>query len=241
MEHADLPFFAPNALREFDWAGKWLTGEEYAHVLHNIDLYCSHYGLGRYGTRQHPNTIYEAPYNGLVYFIEGSSVGSEFGFPRVEIKKKFRWKKMNFTTELPKRKPLVSYIVASAVKCERFFPNAHKEGPAFRMHAVILMKPPTKSYVLCHVRKLASCEEAPPAPLSPVAEREERWPVPTKKQKREAKDGLQALLAAAVGSGSSEEEIEQEEVDYVALYHSNSPDKFPAFSRARVDLWPRLG
>ena len=81
MEHADLPRFAPNALIEFDWAGKWLTGEEYAHVLHNIDLYCSHYDLGRYGTRQHPNTIYEAPYNGLVYFIEGSSVGSEFGFP----------------------------------------------------------------------------------------------------------------------------------------------------------------
>ena len=32
MEHADLPVFAPNALIEFDWAGKWLTGEEYAHM-----------------------------------------------------------------------------------------------------------------------------------------------------------------------------------------------------------------
>lgn len=236
MEHADLPRFAPNALIEFDWAGKWLTGEEYAHVLHNIELYCSHYGLGRYGTRQHPNTIYEAPYNGLVYFIEGNSVGSEFGFPRVEIKKKFRWKKMNFTTELPKRKPLVSYIVASAVKCERFFPNAHKEGPAFRMHAVILVKPPTKSYVLCHVRKLASCEEAPAVPMTPVlVEPEDRWTGPAKRQKR-TEDGLQALLEAAVGSGSSEEDSERSEVDYVALYHSTSPDKFPAFAR---DLWPR--
>ena len=238
MEHADLPRFAPNALIEFDWAGKWLTGEEYAHVLHNIDLYCSSYGLGRYGTRQHPNTIYEAPYNGLVYFIEGSSVGSEFGFPRVEIKKKFRWKKMNFTTELPKRKPLVSYIVASAVKCERFFPNAHKEGPAFRMHAVILVKPPAKSYVLCHIRKLASSEDVPPPPLTAVPEREEHWPQPAKKQKRGAEDGLQALLEAAVGSDSSEEEDrERGDIDYVALYHSTSPDKFPAFTG--LNLWPR--
>ena len=28
-------------------------------------------------------------------------------------------KKMNFTTDLPKRNPLVSYIVASAVRCVR--------------------------------------------------------------------------------------------------------------------------
>ena len=32
-------------------------------------------------------------------------------------------KKMNFTTDLPKRNPLVSYIVASAVRCEKFFPG----------------------------------------------------------------------------------------------------------------------
>jgi len=45
---------------------------------------------------------------------------------------------MNFTTELPKKDPIVSYIVASAVKCEKFFPGSSKEGPVFRMHAVIL-------------------------------------------------------------------------------------------------------
>ena len=45
---------------------------------------------------------------------------------------------MNFTTDLPKSKPLVSYIVASAVKCEKFFPGCENEGPCFRMHAVIL-------------------------------------------------------------------------------------------------------
>jgi hypothetical protein len=47
---------------------------------------------------------------------------------------------MNFTTDLPKKNPIVSYIVASAVKCEKFFPECAKEGPAFRMHAVILTK-----------------------------------------------------------------------------------------------------
>ena len=48
-------------------------------------------------------------------------------------------KKMNFTTDLPKRNPLVSYIVASAVRCEKFFPGQSKNGgPVYRMHAVIL-------------------------------------------------------------------------------------------------------
>jgi hypothetical protein len=47
---------------------------------------------------------------------------------------------MNFTTDLPKKDPIVSYIVASAVKCEKFFPGSQKEGPVFRMHAVILSK-----------------------------------------------------------------------------------------------------
>ena len=49
---------------------------------------------------------------------------------------------MNFTTDLPKKDPIVSYIVASAVKCEKFFPGCSKEGPVFRMHAVILTKRP---------------------------------------------------------------------------------------------------
>jgi hypothetical protein len=47
---------------------------------------------------------------------------------------------MNFTTDLPKKDPIVRYIVASAIKCEKFFPGSSKEGPAFRMHAVILTK-----------------------------------------------------------------------------------------------------
>jgi hypothetical protein len=49
---------------------------------------------------------------------------------------------MNFTTDLPKKDPIVSYIVASAVKCEKFFPGSAKEGPVYRMHAVILTRRP---------------------------------------------------------------------------------------------------
>ena len=27
----------------------------------------------------------------MIYFVQGNSVGSDFGFPRVETKKHFRW------------------------------------------------------------------------------------------------------------------------------------------------------
>jgi hypothetical protein len=52
----------------------------------------------------------------------------------------FLRKKMNFTTDLPKKNPRVHYIVASAVKCEKIFPGGSKEGIVFRMHAVMLKK-----------------------------------------------------------------------------------------------------
>ena len=73
---------------------------------------------------------------------------------------------MNFTTELPKRDPVVSYIVASAVKCEKFFPEVSKnEGPVFRMHAVMLapgssaldefdLPDGASQHILCHVRSV---------------------------------------------------------------------------------------
>ena len=52
---------------------------------------------------------------------------------------------MNFTTDLPKSRPYVTYIVASAVKCEKFFPNSRNEGPSYRMHAVIINKSGSQS------------------------------------------------------------------------------------------------
>lgn len=55
--------------------------------------------------------------DGMIYFVKGKGVGQDFGFPRMElVKKKYRWKKMNFTTDLPKRKPYVTYVVASAMR-----------------------------------------------------------------------------------------------------------------------------
>lgn len=54
----------------------------------------------------------------MIYFVKGTGVGSEFGFPRVAKKKKYRWKKMNFTTDLPKQLPHVTYVVASAMKSQ---------------------------------------------------------------------------------------------------------------------------
>lgn len=80
--------------------------------------------------------------DGQVYFVRANSIGSDFGFPRLGIKKRYKWKKMNFTTDLPKRNPLVSYIVASAVRCEKFFPPGSKGSPVYRMHAVILKLKP---------------------------------------------------------------------------------------------------
>jgi hypothetical protein len=51
--------------------------------------------------------------------VRGKGVGRDFGFPRMEqLKKKYRWKKMNFTTDLPKRNPYVTYVVASAMRAQ---------------------------------------------------------------------------------------------------------------------------
>jgi hypothetical protein len=78
---------------------------------------------------------------------------------------------MNFTTDLPKRNPLVCYIVASAVRCEKFFEKSSKPGPIYRMHAVILkesgikpamsidgLKQKLELYICCHVRRVENGE-----------------------------------------------------------------------------------
>lgn len=71
-------------------------------------------------------TSYKYPWiklDGTLYFVEGNGLGSDFGFPRVEGKKKFRWKKMNFSTNLPKTNPRVTYIVASTTNCHQINEN----------------------------------------------------------------------------------------------------------------------
>jgi len=61
----------------------------------------------------------------------------EFGFPRGnELKKKFKWKKMNFTTDLPKNQPICSYLVATG----------KVEDECYRMHVVVNAREYNKEY-----------------------------------------------------------------------------------------------
>ena len=79
------------------------------------------------GKIKHPDEVYTLPRNGQIYFIKGWHL-REFGFPRKEeLRKKFKWKKMNFTTDLPKNDPLCSYLVATG--------RVGRE--CFRMHVVV--------------------------------------------------------------------------------------------------------
>ena len=89
---------------------------------------------------KHPQDIYMKPesklpltLDGMVYFLKGLHI-REFGFPRDEMVKDWKWKKMNFTTDLPKRKPYVTYVVASAMRAHLI---EESENAEFRMHAVI--------------------------------------------------------------------------------------------------------
>ncbi len=65
---------------------------------------------------------------------------------------------MNFTTDLPKQMPYVTYVVASSIKSHEI--EDEEEIENFRMHAVILHKDrlnqhrATQEYVLCHIRKV---------------------------------------------------------------------------------------
>lgn len=84
------------------WEQKWLNGQEYAQLLSQKEQYSAKYGFQSMGPKQHPEGIYTEPHNGVIYYVSGVSVGKDFGFPRVAIKKQYRWKKMNFKTNLPK-------------------------------------------------------------------------------------------------------------------------------------------
>jgi hypothetical protein len=53
----------------------------------------------------------------------------EFGFPRDTMVKEWKWKKMNFTTGLPKHNSVVWYLTASGRKAN---------GAFYRMHVVVL-------------------------------------------------------------------------------------------------------
>ena len=45
----------------FDWCNKWLKGEEYFHILSNIEKYCNAFGLHKFAAKTHPQSIYTEP------------------------------------------------------------------------------------------------------------------------------------------------------------------------------------
>jgi len=90
------------------FAQNGLLGDEYAYILKNINTYCKKFNFSKYPNKTHPSSIYTEPQSkylllkmeihetivikdGTIYFVEGNTVGSEFGFPRVDVKKKYRW------------------------------------------------------------------------------------------------------------------------------------------------------
>ena len=81
--------------------------------------------------------------DGQFYFIKGWHL-REFGFPRAnELKKVFKWKKMNFTTDLPKQDPICSYLVATG----------KVEDECYRMHVVVNSQEYSKEYRKSEVLK----------------------------------------------------------------------------------------
>ena len=64
---------------------------------------------------------------------------------------------MNFTTDLPKRQPVVQYLVASAYHRH---PLTAEANP-YRMHVVRSLTQPGP-YLLCHVRQVTP-QDTPPA------------------------------------------------------------------------------
>lgn len=104
---------------------------------------------------------------------------------------------MNFSTDLPKSKPLVTYIVASTMKPSDPVLSRSKESQCFRMHAVVLKNKRTsqatverqadlnngKGLILCHVRQMEA-EESAVAECKDVSSFREESPVKAEAEKK---------------------------------------------------------
>lgn len=124
---------------QFPWTERWLNGAEYEHMIKFHEEYMNQLSLQIYF--EHPFLIYTSPSHGLIYYLKGQSL-KDLGFPRVKgLKKRFKWKKMNFITNLPKQKPRVTYLVATG-----------KLGHlCYRMHIVYY----DEQYpILCHMLRI---------------------------------------------------------------------------------------
>jgi len=45
----------------FDWEHKWLRGDQYAHMLYNLDHYVNVFNMQKMMEKEHPENIYIEP------------------------------------------------------------------------------------------------------------------------------------------------------------------------------------
>ena len=46
---------------KFDLENSWLNGEQYSHILRNMDEYCRVFGAEKFDSKTHPASIYTEP------------------------------------------------------------------------------------------------------------------------------------------------------------------------------------
>lgn len=125
---------------QLPWTERWLNAAEYQRMLRCAEAYSQAFGLPI--LLQHPPSVYTAPSHGLVYYLSRHTL-RDLGFPRVRgLHKRFKWKKMNFLTAIPKHKPLVHYVVATA----------RLASVCYRMH--IVAEATRDDLLLCQVLKI---------------------------------------------------------------------------------------
>lgn len=138
----------------------WLTGREYMMIMDNINSYTIYDNLGvsANGTPLQPHFIYTEPKE-CIFFLKCSSLTgrNSFAFPQeTGLEKKYVWKKMGFTTDIPIEAPLVRYVTAS---CYKKGDKKVKSNGLFKMHACIRLYykdgkyEQIGDYVLVHIRK----------------------------------------------------------------------------------------
>ena len=125
---------------QLPWDERWLNATEYLLMLRCAQAYNEAFGVPILS--KHPSSVYTAPVHGLVYYLSRQTL-RDLGFPRVKgLHKRFKWKKMNFLTAIPKHKPLVHYVVATA----------RLASVCYRMH--IVAEAARGDLLLCQVLKI---------------------------------------------------------------------------------------
>jgi len=114
------------------------------------------------GTPKQPAWLYANPRVGIFFFeCEHLRGKASFGFPKAEgTKKLYEWKKTSYLNEVPRARPLISYITANG-KPRKIENNPNTKG--YRMRIVKIARPEetlfaerAKQLVLCDIREVHS-------------------------------------------------------------------------------------